>query len=294
MKIRLVDVDSKIPNLALMKISAYHKENGDKVGFDIPDPDKVYASVIFTKNAWKARALQFMFPGIPIDLGGSGIDLNKILPSGIEEMKPDYDLYPSTYSQGYTTRGCIRKCGFCVVPRKEGNIQIWQHPNQFHDFKFDTCMIMDNNLFAAPQEWQDKVFSWFSENNVKMKSPQGWDARLLTFKRALKLYHTQHDGILHFAWDNIEDEKHVFKAIAILKKVGFDLKHHISFYVLCGYNTTFEQDLYRCQKLKEAGVQAFAMRYRRSPELNALARWTIRPQLFWSVEFSDYTQKVKA
>lgn len=294
MKIKLVDVDSKIPNLALMKISAYRKEKDDEVGFDIPDPDMIYASVIFTKNAWKARALSFMFPGIPIDIGGSGIDLNKILPSEIERIKPDYDLYPSTYSQGYTTRGCIRKCGFCVVPKKEGKIQIGQHPDQFHDFKFDTCMIMDNNLFAAPQDWQDKIFSWFSENNVKMKSPQGWDARLLTVERASKLYNIKHDGILHFAWDNVEEEKHIFKAINILKEIGFDLKHHVSFYVLCGYNTTFEQDLYRCQKLKEAGVQAFAMRYRRSPELNALARWTIRPQLFWSVEFSDYTRKVKA
>ena len=294
MKIKLVDVDSKIPNLALMKISAWHKEQGDKVGFDIPDPDKVYASVILTKNAWKARALQFMFPGIPIDIGGSGIDLNKTLPQEIEGIKPDYDLYPSTYSQGYTTRGCIRKCGFCVVPRKEGQIKIWQHPEEFHDNRFNTCMIMDNNLFAAPQEWQDKVFSWFNENNIKMKSPQGWDARLLTLKRALKLYYLKHEGVIHFAWDNIEDEKYVFKAIETLKKVGFDLKHNISFYVLCGYNTTFEQDLYRCQKLREAGVQAFAMRYRRSPELNALARWTIRPQLFWSVEFSEYTQKVRA
>ncbi len=286
MKIKLVDVDSKIPNLALMKISAYHKEQGDKVGFDIPDPDKVYASVVFTRNAWKARALQFMFPIIPIDIGGSGIDLNKILPSEIESIKPDYDLYPSTYSQGYTTRGCIRNCGFCVVPRKEGKIQIWQHPGQFHDFKFDTCMIMDNNLLALP-EWFKTVSSWFIENGIKMKSPQGWDARLLTEEYAGILKDIKHDEVLHFAWDNMGDEKKVINAINLLKKAGFNLKQNISFYVLCGFNTTFEQDLYRCNKLRDLGVNAFVMQYhKRDPKLRKLAKWANRRWAYWSSPFA--------
>jgi len=113
MKVLLVDFDSKIPNLALMKLSAWHKQKGDLVGFDIQDPDQVYVSVVFSKNKSQAAGLTTMFPNSMISFGGPGWDLQNFLPEEIEKIKPDYDLYPSEYSQGYTTRGCIRKCPFC-------------------------------------------------------------------------------------------------------------------------------------------------------------------------------------
>ena len=110
MRISLRDVDSKkIPNLALMKISAYHKQKGDTVDFDLNNPDRMYTSIIFTKNKGKAlnqrlgESCEYLF-------GGSGINLNSKLPDEIEFIKPDYDLYPSEYSQGYSTRGCDRNC----------------------------------------------------------------------------------------------------------------------------------------------------------------------------------------
>ena len=109
MNVLLVDVDSKIPNLALMKISAWHKAQGDNVGFAIENPDKVYISCVFKKNAGQAKGIARFYPSAEIDIGGSGIDLKKGLPEEIEMIKPDYDLYPSTYSQDYTTRGCGRK-----------------------------------------------------------------------------------------------------------------------------------------------------------------------------------------
>lgn len=288
MKIRLVDVDSKIPNLALMKISAYHKENGDKVGFDIPDPDKVYASVIFTKNAWKARALQFMFPGIPIDLGGSGIDLNKILPFGIEEMKPDYDLYPSKYSQGFTTRGCIRSCSYCIVPKKEGNIKIEQHPEAFHDDRFDTCMIMDNNLFSAGREWTLSVLEWFKTNKIKYMD-HGLDARLLTSEYANLLRDLKLKTGLKFAFDNVKDEPAVLKSIKILERAGFNLKQEVSFYVFTGgFGSDFDDALYRCNRLRELGTNAFVMRYHnRDRRLNKLAKWANRRWAYWSSPYLD-------
>jgi len=105
MIVLLVDVDSKISNLALMKISAYHKLLGDTVGFGIENPDKVYISCIFKKNAGQAKGIARYYPDAEIDIGGSGVDLKKQLPNEIEMIKPDYDLYPSTYSQDYTTRG---------------------------------------------------------------------------------------------------------------------------------------------------------------------------------------------
>jgi hypothetical protein len=172
MKILLVSIDSKIPNLALMKISAYHKWLGDSVGFDIQEPDMVYISCIFKKNAGQARGISTFYPDAEIVLGGCGINLDNSLPSYIELMKPDYNLYLSTFSQGYTTRGCVNKCGFCIVPEKEGKIRIAQHPSEFADSRFNTMMIMDNNLLGAPDYWQKEVFDWFENTATKMLSPK--------------------------------------------------------------------------------------------------------------------------
>ena len=295
--ILLVNIDSKIPNLALMKISAWHKALGDSVGFDIQDPDKVYISCIFKKNASQAKGIATYYPNARIDIGGCGIDLKNTLPDEIEWTKPDYDLYPSTFSQGYTTRGCVNKCGFCIVPEKEGKIKIAQHPSIFHDKRFDTCMIMDNNLFAAPPLWQDDVFSWFILNQIKMLSPQGWDARLLTENRWALLSAIKHAQAIHFAWDDVKDEKHIVRAIDIMKQAGITdghLRRNVSFYVLAGYgSSTFEDALYRCTRLKEMGTQAFVMPYhKKDKRTNALARWANRPWLYWSIPFEDY-KKVK-
>jgi len=290
-RILLVNIDSKIPNLALMKISAWHKRGGDIVGFDVGNPDTVYISCIFTKNAEQARGVATYYPDAEINIGGTGISLTNHLSEDNELLKPDYDLYPSTYSQGFTTRGCIRKCPFCVVPEKEGTIREAQHPSEFHDARFNTCMIMDNNLFSAPDYWQADVFHWFIENKIKMLSPQGWDIRYLTEGRAKCLKAVRHAGNVHFAWDNLKDEKTVERGIQILKNTGFNLKHDIQFYVLSGYNTTFEQDLYRCEKLKEWGTNAFVMPYRKTPEINALARWANKKWLYWSFPFSEYSRQ---
>jgi len=292
MIVLLVDVDSKISNLALMKISAYHKLLGDTVGFGIENPDKVYISCVFKKNAGQAKGIARYYPDAEIDIGGCGIDLKKELPLEIELIKPDYDLYQTTYSQGYTSRGCPNKCGFCIVPEKEGKIRIAQHPSEFDDPRFDTMMIMDNNLFGAPQEWQDQVLAWFVGNNMKMLSPQGWDARLLNEHRWLMLSAVKRAQAIHFAWDNVKDEKHIENAIDIMKQSGVSkgyLQRQISFYVLAGFESTFEDALYRCTRLKEMGVQSFVMPYhKKDKRINALARWANRPWLYWSIPFEKY------
>jgi hypothetical protein len=280
MRINLVDIDSTIPNLALMKISAWHKIQGDITGLNLENADKSYASVIFPANHDDAIGYD--------DIGGTGWDINKVLPHHIEFIKPDYDLYPSTYSQGFTTRGCVRRCKFCFVPDKEGAIQIWQHPSKFHDERLKTCMIMDNNIFGAGHEWCKEVFGWYHDNNVKMLE-HGMDIRLLDEDLVLMLADIKltPKGI-HFAWDNMGDEKYVRAGIKLLEDAGFNLRRHISFYVLAGYNTTFEQDLYRCETLKELGCNAYVMRYKKDKWLNALARWTNARQLYWTLDFWDY------
>ena len=134
-RILLIDVDSKIPNLALMKLSAWHKERGDNVALlrgsqvELGDkPDKIYASIIYKKNRHSLDYLIAQCPDI-IDIGGSGYDLKKELPPVIEAMRPDYSLYPECdYSIGFASRGCIRHCHFCIVHDKEGYFRRVQHP----------------------------------------------------------------------------------------------------------------------------------------------------------------------
>jgi hypothetical protein len=152
-------------------------------------------------------------------------------------------------------------------------------------------MIMDNNLFAVGHSWQVSVMKWFPENDIKMLSPQGWDARLLTSDRAELLWDIDHAGGIHFAWDNMQDEGAVIEALVILERNGFNLRRDIAFYVLVGFNTTIEQDIYRCQKLKEWGTNAFVMPYKKSREINKLARWANRKQLFWQHDFKDDNYK---
>lgn len=317
MKILLIDVDkTNVPNLALMQRSYYEKQQGNEVGFEVNDPDKVIISCIFSKNAAQARGITTHFPDAEIEIGGSGISLISEMSKEVQKSKPDYDLYPSTYSQGFTTRGCIRKCPFCVVPEKEGKIRIANHPSEFHDPKFNTCMIMDNNLFAASKEWQKSVYNWFIENKIKMLSPQGWDIRLLTEENANYLKLIRHAGNIHFAWDNIENEKQIRKGIEILRQNEFNLRHNVQFYVLSNFDEKleklleiktptlsqkkqiekiherlFKESLYRCEKLKEWGTNAFVMPYRKSPKINALARWANLKRIFWKTPFNEYTRE---
>ena len=117
-RIAIYDVDSKIPNLALMKISAHHKAIGDTVEFYSPLErdfyDKIYASRIF-----KFSDTSMLNPDT-MDIGGTGWDLKKELPAHIENLVPDYSLYSYPHNIGFTMRGCRLKCSFCVVPEKEG------------------------------------------------------------------------------------------------------------------------------------------------------------------------------
>jgi hypothetical protein len=278
MRISCIDVDSKIPNLALMKISAYHKSKGDTVGLNLESPNKTYISCIFKDSS---------IPNITnSDVGGTGYDINKKLPDYIEFLKPDYDLYPSSYSQGFTTRGCIRTCPFCVVPKKEGNIKIWQHPSEFHDDRFNTIMLMDNN-WLANKDWFIETSSWIIDNKLKIIE-HGVDIRLLDDERADQIRHLKFAKPLKFAWDNIGDEKFIVRGIELLAQHNFPIRSKSLCYVLVGFNTSFEQDLYRCERLKELGVTPYVMRYVKTPKLNRLARWCNLPMIFWKSSFNEY------
>lgn len=288
MKIRLIDIDSKIPNLALMQLSAYHKSIGDEVGFDVSNPDRVYISCIFQKNAAKARGIATYFPDAEVILGGSGIDLHSKIPEPAWKIKPDYSLYPeSNYDLGFTTRGCIRKCPFCVVPEKEGRLHRWQHVSEFHQEGHKSVKLLDNNI-GADKDWFFENTNWIIDHKLKLNICSGMDIRILTEEVARQIARIKFvDNIINFAWDNPEDEDKIMAGIDMLKDAKVPMQK-VSFYVLTGFNTTFEQDKYRCQKLREAGVLCFVMQYKPNPQTRQLARWANKRWIYKSVPFSEY------
>lgn len=288
MRISLIDVDSKIPNLALMKLSAYHKKKGDTVGFNLINPDKIYASIVFRRN--KGKANNGTIDGVKRVFGGSGYSLSVCLPKKIEFIKPDYDLYPSEYSQGFITRGCVRACHFCIVPEKEGKLVRWQHPRKFHDDRFDSILVMDNN-WLADREWFFETSAWLKDRDLKVME-QGLDIRLIDEKVIDRLQDLR-IKIWHFAFDFRRLESVVRKKVRLLQECGISTKNSCDFYVYCHDDLMFDDALYRVNLLRSLGASAFFMFNCDRPKtqrIRDLTKWCNRKCLFWSVPFDEYSR----
>jgi len=295
-RVLLVDTDSLIPNLALMKISAYHKSIGDQVGFDINDPDKVYASVIFKHNKHKVDGLKFYYPNAEIDIGGSGYDLKKCLPAEIDRMQPDYDLYPKCdYYLGFTSRGCIRHCPFCIVPIKEGNYKTVCHVSEIcHGENFTKCVLMDNNILADKDHFLETAY-WLIDNNISVDFNQGLDARLFDQEVVDVLASLRAFRTWRIAFDSMDYKEDVLRAILMMEAAGISLKHDVMCYVYCDSDDDVEDAVNRCRILKENGVTAYAMLNIDTPitpRMQRLKNWTI-PQCFWSCDYDEVDEKTR-
>lgn len=307
-RVGILDLDSKIPNLALMRISAFHKERGDKVAAYSPlfkdSYDLIYASTIFNfsdKSQLDPSRMQ---------IGGSAWDLRKELPPEIAACAPDYSLYPHPdepdnpekhypHSIGFTMRGCRFRCKFCVVPEKEGRPkannsvdEIWTQRGS------DFIVLLDNDFFGNPQ-WRERIAE-IRKHDLRVNFNQGLNIRIITDEQARALASVRFWNYnltrrqVYFAWDRFGDEKLIDAGIKRVRAAGIK-PWQMAFYVLIGFDTTPEQDLYRVTKLRELGCDPYAMPYDKSdPYQKAFCRWVNHRAIFNSVKWEDYRAGVKS
>lgn len=298
MKIGLIDVDGhNYPNLALMKISAYHKAHGDEVewwwGWE--QYDRVYMSKIFDDS---------YTPDIPepcnakeIIKGGTGYDRKKVLPPEIEHICPDYSLYPeytADTAYGFLTRGCPNNCGFCLVCEKEGreSVKVADLNEWWSGQK--NIVLMDPNLLACRQHMD--LLDQLAKSKAWVDVNQGFDARLLTPKNieAIKKIKIKE---IHFAWDLMKNSKRIVKGLNMWKRYGKKDKHGLwgSVYVLVNYNTTMAENLFRIYKLYEMGFTPYVMVYDKPnapQEILHLQRWCNNKKILRSCpKFENYDPK---
>jgi hypothetical protein len=282
MIVRLTQIDGKLPNLALMKIARHHRDRGDEIVFtkrtrrDMLEPkyDRVYASAIFSRSADRVAEMRQHFPEAII--GGTW---NPLQPATVEDElsldgadeRFDYSIYPGfDASIGFTQRGCRLKCGFCVVPKKEGKPRavntipgIWRgepYPRHVH--------LLDNDFFGQPREQWEARIDELRRGGFKVCLNQGINIRMITPEaaRALASVEISDDQFkyrrLYTAWDNVGDERRFFDGIDILKDAGIG-PSCVMAYMLIGYDKreTWERVIYRFDKMVERGVMPYPMIY---------------------------------
>lgn len=304
MKIGLIDVDGhNFPNLALMRISAYHKSIGDTVEWwesDFKYYDIVYKSKIFSdiysqdqQDPINCGELVKGGTGYCITLGSDGKEhfdksKNKPLPPEIEKMFPDYSIYPQfDFAVSMTSRGCPRGCSFCHVAEKEGKCSVkvadvsdfWNGQKEIR--------ILDPNITAC-REKRD-LMRQYRETGAILDFTQGLDIRLLNDDDIEDINHMRLRTI-HFAWDNPKDDlASKFRNFAD----NFRRKSNIGMvYCLTNYNSTMEENLHRIYTLRDLGYDPYVMIYNKpnAPhEIRRLQRWCNNKIIFKSCKrFEDY------
>ncbi len=279
-KILLIDIDSKIPNLALYKISTYHKERGDTVAWgeqrDLiqeAGADKIYVSCVFTENKAKAEEWEGL-----ASIGGSGYRLDTELPWVIENTRPHINL-------GYTTRGCIRSCSFCIVPEKEGGIRVVGDLLDLWDGgKERKVTLLDNNILAVSAHFT-MICQQARDNKLLVDFNQGLDHRLLTADVMAEMVSIRHREY-RFSYDRHFYEGTVRRALKLLKKAGL----RGFWYVLVGYDTGYEEDIFRLELLREWGQTVFVQRYTKTRGNMLLSRWANQHAVFKGMTFSEFLE----
>lgn len=306
-RIGLIDVDGhNYPNLPLMKISAWHKKQGDHVEWYDPmfsgHMDKVYMSKVFSFTP------DYIYPidADEVEKGGSGYCItlvdgkevydkskDKNLPYEIEHIYPDYSIYPDLTKDtayGFLTRGCPRGCGFCHVGTKEGRCS-YKVANLSEFWRGQKKIILcDPNILACPQHME--LLQQLVDSKAKVEFNQGIDIRLVNDRNLELLKQIRLEGI-HFAFDRWQDKDIIEpKLREFATKTGFHRnKGRVMVYILTNFDTTIEQDLYRIQLCRELNFSPYPMIYDKEHADKVhkdMQRWC-NNFIFWKVPtFEEY------
>lgn len=301
MKILLIDADSTIPNIALMKLSTWHKKKGDDVllvrakipyypnkikrKFVVPDGfDKVYCSVVFDGN-------KDFICGNNITFGGTGADIKIKLPGDIENEELDYSLYPDNdISYGFITRGCIRKCSFCKVPEKEGYIH---KVAEIEDIvRHKKVKFLDNNILAYPRHME--ILAELVKKQINCQFNQGLDIRLINGKNSELLSKVNYLGDYIFAFDDWKYRKVIDEKLLLLSwRKPFQFK----FFVYIHPEMELSNIVNRIVWLKEKQCLPYIMRDISCWESNCsnfytdLAAYCNQVHLFKKMNFYEFLDK---
>lgn len=284
MKVGLINIEPKIFNTAYMQIASYHRGRADIVEWWMPlmhrGFDVVYCSSIFDFTDKS---------GIPDDVicGGTGFDVTSRLSRVIEDCDLDYSIYPDCRtSYLWFSRGCIRDCPWCVVPEKEGGLRAVESKNLNHHGIYVT--VCDNNFFAN-RLWGNAI-DCLRQINQKVDIQQGLDVRILNKNMCRALRKLKHYKQIRIAWDDPrEDIREHLKRV-----LRFIPYWQLMCYVLIGYSSTGDEDLYRVEALRSLGIDPFVMPYdKRDLYQRSFTRWVNDKAIFAKVEWEDYRYRVK-
>ena len=296
MNIGLIDVDGhNFPNLALMKISAWHKSKGDNVEWCIPlfHYDIVYQSKVFDETY--SKDIDYTPLADKVIKGGSGYGLDNKLPDEVEHIYPDYSIYPELTKDrayGFLTRGCPRGCKFCIVAEKEGrkSYKVADLTEFWNGQKYIT--LLDPNILACKES--NDLLQQLINSKAYVSFNQGLDIRL-TNEENIGLINQVKVKEIHFAWDNAKEDLRPYferyKSLAKHKPHG----DYGTVYVLTNFGSSMDENLYRIYTLRDLGFRPYVMIYDKPnapEEIRLLQRWCNNIKIFRKcTDFNDYDRR---
>lgn len=292
-EIALHDGDkTAFPNHALMKIAAWHKAMGDSVSWWNPlmQYDVVYSSKVFTFTPED----QYL-PENTIR-GGTGYGDYGKLPGAIDAMTPDYSIYPDVdYAIGFLTRGCVRKCPWCVVPKKEGAVAPYREWQEIKRPDSKKIIFMDNNVLGSDYGIEQMAQMVGQDQDIRIDFNQGLDARLITPEVAEIIGRLKWMTFVRIACDTDAMLPVCLEKAELMQKYGIKPRQ-IFVYLLTQDIASAER---RAIALRSAGLQPFAQPYRDfttnaepDRELKRFARWVNNKAVFKTIEtFAEYTTR---